>query len=312
MPEDRPVFTSVPQCMDVDFLNSADIPVPQGCTGKWTEQMRASHVMQCRRSIYGLRRSPRLWQDHLSSFLEKAGFVAIPDDPCILRRGGVTLCLYVDDILACSKSHTEVRAFIDELTAEFKCRDYGSAQSFLGCNIRRRADTITISQEDYITAMVERYLDNSDVDVKTPITEPLEPRQPGEERADSGGYRSIVGALLYASCSTRPDIGYSVAQLTRQLHDPTPQHMMAARRVLSYLRSTATRGLTYRADGPSELIGYSDASWAAEPGRKSTSGYVFMLRGAAVSWSSKQQSTIALSSAESEYVALCWAGREAR
>ena len=120
-------------------------------------------------------------------------------------------------------------------------------------------------------------------------------------------YQSIVGALLYCATNTRPDVAYSVAMLCRAMARPTPALQRDAERVLSYLYHSRDLGLRYEAcDKP--LFGMSDSDWAT---RHSTSGAVFVLNRAAISWSSKKQTSVALSSCEAEIVAASEAGREA-
>ena len=120
-------------------------------------------------------------------------------------------------------------------------------------------------------------------------------------------YQSIVGALLYCATNTRPDVAFSVAMLCRAMARPTPALLTAARRVLCYLHATRDLGLRYERS-EERLYGMSDSNWAT---RHSTSGHVFMQNRAAISWSSKKQATVALSSCEAEIVAASEAAREA-
>jgi hypothetical protein len=129
-------------------------------------------------------------------------------------------------------------------------------------------------------------------------------------------YQSMVGALLYAAMSTRPDIAHAVGMLSRHLSNPKPSHVIAAKRVMKYLRGTTNMGLTYKGSGNIMQIkhgqhqyvhmeGYSDADWAGDAtDRKSTTGYVVHVNGNVVSWGMKKQPTIALSTAEAEYMAI--------
>jgi hypothetical protein len=131
------------------------------------------------------------------------------------------------------------------------------------------------------------------------------------DRRDITKYQSVVGALLYLSVCTRPDITFAVMQLTRHLIAPTTADWSAALLVMRYLKGVQ-RGLTYTADSTDTFRGYADADWAGDVAtRKSTSGYVFMWQDCAISWRSKLQSINTLSSTEAEYVALCSAAQEA-
>ena len=115
-------------------------------------------------------------------------------------------------------------------------------------------------------------------------------------------YQSAVGSLLYLSGWTRPDIAFSVSNVARFCSSPTKEHWTAVKRIFRYLKGTHNYGLLYsRNDGT--MIGYLDADWAGDMNdRKSTSGYLFMMSGAAVSWKSRKM--VALSTVEAEYIAL--------
>ncbi|XP_058456542.1 uncharacterized protein LOC131433938 [Malaya genurostris] len=124
-------------------------------------------------------------------------------------------------------------------------------------------------------------------------------------------YRSLVGALLYIAVCARPDIAASVSILGRSVCAPTNADWVAAKRVVRYLKGTKDWQLRY-GDPDGKLVGYSDADWAGDlKTRKSTNGTVFMYAGGAVSWISRLQNFVTLSSMESEYVALSEASQEA-
>lgn len=130
-----------------------------------------------------------------------------------------------------------------------------------------------------------------------------------EEVLDQKSYQSLIGSLMYLALCTRPDIAFAVGMLARFNSKPNQSHWTAAKRVLRYLRGTANFGVVY--SGNANLVGYSDADWAGSlDDRKSTSGYIFQVSGGPVSWRSKKQETVALSTAEAEYVALSSASQE--
>ena len=134
------------------------------------------------------------------------------------------------------------------------------------------------------------------------------------KHTDVTEYRMLVGKLVYAMVGTRPDIAFAVSQCSRFFANPGKAHLRAAKHVLRYLKGTANLGLTYgRSSGHPTLdpYAYCDSDWAQCPDtRRSTSGYVIMLNGSAISWLSKRQPTVALSSAEAEYVTACFAAQE--
>ena len=116
---------------------------------------------------------------------------------------------------------------------------------------------------------------------------------------------------MYLAVSTRPDIAFAVNSLARFNSNPQKDHWTALKRVLRYLKGTINIGILYKQDDSDKCIGYSDADWAGDTSdRKSTSGYIFMFSGGPISWNSKKQKCVALSTAEAEYVALSGAAQE--
>jgi hypothetical protein len=195
--------------------------------------------------------------------------------------------------------------------------------------------TLEIVQTAYIDQLLERYGMVSCTPVGTPAEAQLKRLEPGDPailpERERKRYMSMVGALLFLAMVSRPDIANAVQAVGRHLQAPGPDHMVAVKRVLRYLKGTRTVGLKFGATGarkheahlrelginlPSSdkvvLFGYTDSDWASDPDkRRSTTGYTFVLEGGSVSWMSKLQPTVALSSAEAEYMAACAATQEA-
>ena len=123
---------------------------------------------------------------------------------------------------------------------------------------------------------------------------------------------------MYAAQLCRPDVLYTVCRLSRYLNEPTHAHMNQAKRCLIYLYTTKNNGITYGKKthgiiGHNVIFGYADADFASDlDSRKSTTGWIFMYNGGAISWRSHQQSITALSTSEAEYMALSDAAKEAR
>lgn len=125
-------------------------------------------------------------------------------------------------------------------------------------------------------------------------------------------YQEAIGSIMYAAQLTRPDICFAVSALSRYNQKPGKAHWNAVKRVFRYLKGTVDAKLVFRRDGNSEIIGYCDADWANDiDQRRSTTGYVFLLHGAAISWNAKRQQTVALSTTEAEYMSLSSATQEA-
>jgi hypothetical protein len=208
-----------------------------------------------------------------------------------------------------------------QLKAEFQMTDLGEIKHFLGMRFTRGPDdAISIDQEPYIRAVLERFGMENCKPVSTPMaaTGARLVKVDGEDddNVDEKLYQSIVGSLMYAMLCTRPDVAFAVQQLSQFLSKPTDAHLQAAKRVLRYFQGTKTNGITFKRHSGvddvsiSRIDAFCDADFAANEDRKSISGYIFILAGAAISWQAKKQTTIATSTVESEYAALSAAARE--
>jgi hypothetical protein len=276
-------------------------------------------VYRLRRSLYGLKQAPRNFHTALVDYLLRQGFAAASTDPCVLvsASSSVILLIYVDDILITGTCSQEaVEALLALIRARFPIKDLGELHWFLGIAVSRdlAQGAITLSQERYITVLLERFGMELAKGVATPgvpgegaAEHPMELL--GAEQAKL--FRSLVGGLLYISVCTRPDVAYCVSTLARSMAQPYAHALAGAKRVLRYLKEHPL-GIVYRrTSGALLLTGYADASYAADVGtRKSTTGWVLMLAGAAVAWKSKLQPIVATSTTEAEYVALCFAALE--
>jgi hypothetical protein len=278
---------------------------------------QSGRVLLLKRALYGTKQAPNCWNLHYHKWLLQKGFKQSASDPCMyeLRRGGEVcfVSVYVDDNLIVGNAGL-CRQVKTMMAADYKVRDYGEPDHFLGLDFSRGDDgSIRLGQSTYIRAMAARFdllhapCPHTPLDVHQHMTA----RTEDEEAADGTHYRSIVGSLLYAATSTRPDISYAVKELSRFLMNPSAAHMHQAKHCVSYLLGTHDASITYSSRKDlNVLVGYSDADWASSSDRKSTSGFIYFLAGGAVSWGAKQQKCVAHSSAESEYVALTAAGKE--
>lgn len=128
------------------------------------------------------------------------------------------------------------------------------------------------------------------------------------EPVDKTLYRQMVGSLRYI-CNTRPDLAYGVGLVSRYMENPGHTHLLAVKRLLRYLKGTLDFGIMFPAEHDNlrqELMGFSDSDWCGDKSdRKSTTGYIFKFGEAPVSWCSKKQQVVALSSCEAEYIAAC-------
>lgn len=176
---------------------------------------------------------------------------------------------------------------------------------------RRQNGSITLSQEEYIDQLLDRF---GLQDAKGAIT-PMEIKpsfffEDGTDDCVDLPYRELIGGLLYLAQRTRPDISFSVAKLAQFCSKFNGNHWNAAKRVLRYVKETKNYRITYQATGQ-PLTAYSDADWAScTKDRKSVSGYILMLAGAPVFWRSAKQTAVALSTMEAEYISMAACARE--
>ncbi|CAN6720242.1 unnamed protein product [Malus baccata var. baccata] len=190
--------------------------------------------------------------------------------------------------------------------------DLGLLHHFLGLGIIQTDNGIFIHQKKYAKSLLEKFGLKDCKAVKTPlaITDRLS-KIDGSEEADEGLYRKMVGSLLYLT-ATRPDLMYASCLLARFMHKPTMKHMGTAKRVLRYVQGTLDFGIEYVKGKAAVLIGYCDSDWAGSlDDMKSTSGYAFSFGSGVFSWASVKQCSVALSTAEAEYVSAAVATTQA-
>ncbi|CAI6374264.1 unnamed protein product [Macrosiphum euphorbiae] len=196
------------------------------------------------------------------------------------------------------------------LKEEFKLTDQGEAKSFLGIKIERTEDSMKISQTHYLEKLLKKF---SMEDCK-PISTPMETKLNTENgEATNKPYRELIGCLMYVMIQTRPDLSVAVNLFSRYQSQPTDSLYIQLKRVLRYVKGTTDFGLIYKKGKEvSPLRGFVDADFANDINdRKSTSGYLFQIYGSTVCWSTRKQSTVAISSTEAEYLALASAIQEA-
>ena len=282
------------------------------------EPRKEDWVCLLNKALYGLKQSPREWFMRIASVLVGYSFKQCDADPCIFvhtnDKGEKTyIALYVDDLLIAGENEDDIAEIKRLLAAEFDMKDLGIAKKFLGMQIEYGVDgSIKIHQEQYIRELLKRHgmEDCNPVDTPLDTSIKLMATTDADALADPTEYASIVGGLMFAACVTRPDIMCAVGQLSQFLNKPSSKHLLAAKRVLRYLKGTLTLGIIYRPP-PMRLTGYSDADWAGDVNtHRSTTGYVVMLNNGAVAWKSQRQATVALSTMESEYMALTEATKE--
>ena len=285
---------------------------PEGFVKPGTEHL----VCKLRKSIYGLNQSPRCWNTALNQYLESLGFVQTTADMCVYVRDRdsvkTIIAVYVDDLIIMSDTETELNLVKSDLSSKFKMKDMGKLHYCLGITIQHDESCVKLHQKQYVEKILSRYGMEKANPVSTPADTNVKLVRDDDvsKKVDPTMYQAMVGSLLYAAVASRPDIAQAVSAVSKYNSNPTEAHLTAVKRILRYLRGTLDLALTYRKSS-SGLIGYTDSSWANDlDDRHSTTGNLFLLGEGAVSWLSKRQTVVAVSTAEAEYIALYHATQE--
>ena len=277
------------------------------------------------KALYGLKQAGREWYLLISTWLTDYGFQQSIVDPClfIYKKAGV-ICivdLYVDDVLGSCNSEAFRQTFIKDLRKRFAINDLGRITDALGMHLSYGVDSITISQEKYIDEVLVRH----SMDECNPSSLPLDPGfqihnfdspKTEEEKAKLAKYpyAKLIGELLWICRCCRPDLAFAVGVFSRYTSCFSLRHFKALKNVLRYLKGTKSLGITLRKSNlplDNVLSCYSDSDFAGDRSdRLSCSGNIVFWGSSPISWSSKKQTTVALSTTEAEANAVLEASKE--
>ena len=270
-------------------------------------------VMKLRKSLYGLKQSSRNWNKCLDDFLISKNFKRSLSDPCLYTKYSQScftlILVHVDDMIIAGSNERDVTDVKNTLSNRFKIKDLGILKWYLGIEFIFGDDYIALSQENFIAKVLDKFnmqdakTKSLPCDVGLTKFDCLESKQLESPTL----YRAIIGSLTYIQISSRPDICFIVTKLAQYMDKPTKAHLGYAKDVLRYLKGTINHALVYRkTKGSLSLLGFCDSDYAGSDDRKSTSGYCYKLcpESALVSWKTKKQSVVALSSTEAEYISM--------
>lgn len=284
-----------------------------------------SKVCRLRKSLYGLKQASRVWNEKLDSILQGFGLTQSKFDSCVYykieEQCMIIVAVWVDDLLIFANNRKMMNEVKCQLSRSFEMTDLGEAKSFLGLELTRdrKSKKIWLSQQHYIEQILKRF----NMDEANPVSTPMsngdnfsktqEPRTEGEkEKMRKIPYQEAIGSLLFAAQITRPDIAFAVSSLSRFNNNPGMPHWAGVKRVLRYLRGTSSYKLKFDGSKIGPIYGYCDADWASDPDeRRSVTGYIFIKCDAPISWCTKRQPTVALSTTEAEYMSMSSAAQEA-
>ncbi|KAJ8737027.1 hypothetical protein PYW07_000298 [Mythimna separata] len=288
---DETVFMEIPECSEF-----------QNCNNK---------VLKLKKAVYGLKQSARAWHIRVEDCLLKLGYKKSDNEPCLFIKSDkntkVYIGLFVDDFFVFYNCQSTYEQLMKELVEKFRIKDLGQMKQCLGMNINVYENCITVDQKKFIETILKRFNMSDCSCCDTPMEINLKLKKIVDNNSEKGKgypYQQLIGSLMYLSVLTRPDITFSVSFLSQYNNGFNETHWKHLKRLLKYLKKTIDYGLVYKKNADI-LHGYVDADWAScSLDRRSYTGYCFIMSGSIVSYESKKQKTVALSSTEAEYMAL--------
>ncbi|GJX03559.1 retrotransposon protein, putative, ty1-copia subclass [Tanacetum coccineum] len=289
---------------------------------------QGNKVCLLKKSLYGLKQSPRQWYKRFDEYMLSNGFKHSSYDSCVYYRSYapgeyIYLLLYVDDMLIACKSKAEIGSTKSLLKKEFDMKELGEAKKILGMEIVRDQSRkiLRVSQSGYVSKILNNFRIDNGKSVKMPLgghfklsLKDCPVRDCDVERMSKVPYANAVGSLMYLMVCTRPDIAYAVSVVSRYLANPGKNHWEAVKWILKYLRGTANVGLVHEPNHGKhvDVTSFANSDYAKDPDKgRSITGYAFLVQGCVVSWKATLQHMVALSTTEAEYMALTKAVNEA-
>ncbi|RVX20811.1 Retrovirus-related Pol polyprotein from transposon RE1 [Vitis vinifera] len=282
--------------------------LPPGCM---VSKKQCQKVCKLKKSLYGLKQSPRAWFGRFTKSMRAFGYRQSNSNHTLFlkkQHGKITtLIVYVDDMVVTGNDPKERKALQNYLSREFEMKDLGPLKYFLGIEVSRTSERIFLSQRKYALDLLQETGMSGCQPVNTPIEEGLKLCvEPNQVSTDKRRYQRLVGRLMYLA-HTRPDLAYALSVVSQYMHNPREQHMNAVIRILKYLKNAPGKGILFAKNVDHQSIKvYTDADWAdAVDDRQSTSGYFTFVSGNLVTWKSKKQNVVAHSSAKAEFRVAC-------
>ena len=291
------------------------VSVPKGL------EIGANKVLKLNKALYGIKQAPHEWNNEIDAFIISLNFHKCVKDTCVYVKMSETnniivLGLFVDDMIIsyASVDENEWLEVKNRLLGKYELSDIGEAKVIVGMRLTKKNGYLYVDQRAYVKEKLEEFNINECREVYTPGDVNIMLNDSKGE-VNKHTYMQISGSLIYA-LHTRPDIAHATNLVCRFSQKPNATHLRAAKRVLKYLKDTANYGLRYRNDenkygNECVITGFSDADWAGEKcDRKSTTGYCVYVNDNLISWNTKKQQSVALSTAEAELMAIVETVRE--
>ena len=268
-----------------------------------------NEVCKLNKNIYGLKQASRCWNEFLTGVMLESGLQQTKEDPCLFyaREGNDFLycAVHVDDMPTISSTNEFEKIYINRIKKHIDIKNLGEKETILGMQIEQKEDKIYVNQKRYIEKLLKLYrmTDCNAVGSPMDINQKMDEHEESEV-CNAGTYQELMGRLMYLSVTTRPDLSFALSCLSQFNHEPKMMHMNALNRVLRYLKGTIDYRLELGNKGSKGVECETDASWDRIGDAKSFSGLLLYRNGDLIHWRSRKQSTVALSSTESELEAM--------
>ena len=295
--------------LNAPLLTPIYIEQPEG----FVKQGNDHKVCLLNKALYGLKQAGRAWQEALFNLIKNQDYHQSQKEPCIWYKNKnekITIIgIYVDDTLITGDDEKEIEKITKTMEKNFKMKDMGKLQEFLGIQATYTKTGIKLNQSNYTKKLIKKYGQENCKHEKIPMPKAYEP-DPQVEFKDNYPIREAIGGLMYLANTTRPDIAFAVNNVSRHVTRPTKSLWIAIQKIIKYLKSTSTKGITYT-QGTFEIKCWADSDYANDKeDRKSITGWIIKVGDNTVSWKSKKQASVALSTTEAEYMAASDAVKE--
>lgn len=279
------------------------------------ESSDPNKVCRLRKSIYGLKQAPRCWFAKLSTALKSYGFKQSKADyshySFLQERTCLHILIYVDDFIIAGNNLSTIQRFKNYLNQCFHMKDLGKLKYFLGIEVARNTEGIFLSQRKYALDIISEtgLLGSKPSSVPIALNHKLQIAT-GPPLTNPEAYRRLVGRLIYLTF-TRPELCYTVHILSQFMQVPLEAHWEAALRTVRYLKGSPGQGVLLRADSDLRITAYCESDYnSCLLTRRSLSAYIVLLGSSPISWKTKKQEVVSMSSAEAEYRSMAFALKE--
>ncbi|KAL2242583.1 UNVERIFIED_CONTAM: Retrovirus-related Pol polyprotein from transposon TNT 1-94 [Sesamum indicum] len=292
----------------------------------FSDLSKPDHVCLLKKSLYGLKQSPRQWNKKFDEFMLSLNFSRSNYDHCLYFKyvdtTPIFLVLYVDDMLIASSSLQLIHCLQNDLCKTFEMKNLGNAKQILGMCITRdrKTSSILLNQKPYLLSVLKKFAMENSKPTAVPLAAHFQlsknqcPQSESEmQKMSKIPYSNVIGSIMFLMVCTRPDVAYAISCLSRYMSNPGPPHWEALKWLLRYLRGSENVGIKFSKHSThAHLIGYVDSNYANDrDSRKSTTSYMFTFCNSCISWKSQLQHIVALSTTEAEYIATTEAFKEA-